>query len=249
MISKMWNLWHGCQKYSEGCRNCYVYRTDSRFNRDASTLFKTQNFDLPTRRKKDKSYQFNSGTFFYTCFTSDFLLDKCDEWRLEAWEMIRERTDCHFLFLTKRIERFECCAPNNWVDGFDNVTVGVSCENQETADIRLPILKSLPIKHKVIIHEPLLTPINISQYLDSEIEEVVVGGESGNEARPCRFDWVLDIRDQCVAEKVPFTFKQTGTYFIKDEVKYRIPRRLQHIQAKKAAINYLSRINSELRLI
>jgi len=236
-MGKMWNLWHGCQKLSEGCKYCYVYRGDVRYGRDASQVFKTRNFDLPVRRKKNGDYTNPSGTFFWTCFTSDFLLDQCDEWRLEAWKMIRERRDCHFLFITKRIERFPVNLPSDWDDGYDNVTVCVTCENQKTADQRLPVLKSLPIKHRSFIHEPILTPIDISKYLDNTIEEVVVGGESGKEARVCNYEWVLDIREQCLAKRVPFTFKQTGTNFLRDDKLYRIARNQQHSQAKKANIN------------
>lgn len=151
---------------------------------------------------------------------------------------MKERSDCRFLFLTKRIERCPDVLPDDWNDGYDNVTICVTCENQQNADFRIPILKSLPIKHKTLIHEPLLTPIDISRYLDDTIEEVVVGGESGPDARVCDYEWVLDIRRQCIEHNVPFTFKQTGANFLKDGKYYKIPRNKQHTQAKKADINY-----------
>lgn len=105
-MSVVWNLWHGCDKKSEGCLNCYVYRTDEKFDRNAGEVKKTSNFNLPVKRKRDKSYKIPSGELVYTCFTSDFLLDKADEWRTEAWKMIKERSDLEFFFITKRIERF-----------------------------------------------------------------------------------------------------------------------------------------------
>lgn len=75
----------------------------------------------------------------YVCFSSDFLIEDADKWRTECWEMIRERSDLHFLFLTKRIERFLDCVPHDWESGYENVTVGCTVENQENADYRLDI--------------------------------------------------------------------------------------------------------------
>lgn len=72
--SVMWNLWHGCHKFSEGCRYCYVYRGDAKRNVDSSVVVKTKNFDLPVRTNKNGSFKIPSGTLVYTCFTSDFLL-------------------------------------------------------------------------------------------------------------------------------------------------------------------------------
>lgn len=237
---RMWNPWHGCSKFSEGCQNCYVYRTDTKYGRDSRIVEKNISFDLPISRKKNGEYRHPSGTFFWTCFTSDFLLDVCDNWRTEAWQMIKQRSDCHFLFITKRIHRFTVNLPDDWADGYENVSVCVTCENQARADERLPIFRSLPIRHKYIVLEPLLEHVDISAWLDSEIREVVVGGESGQEARICDFEWILALREQCVKADVSFRFKQTGSHFHKDGILYNIPRKLQHAQARKAAISYTS---------
>lgn len=206
----LWNPWHGCKKYSEGCMNCYVYRIDGRHERDASAVKKNRDFDLPVRKKRSGEYKLQGRDIVYTCFSSDFFIENADEWRGEAWAMIRERSDLNFFIITKRIQRFYVSLPDDWKDGYENVTICVTCENQQRADERLPFFLSLPIKHKQIICEPLLSAINLSPYLNSQIEGVTVGGESGSEARVCNFDWVLDIRRQCVAAKVPFHFKQTG---------------------------------------
>lgn len=237
-MEKMWNLWHGCRKLSDGCKNCYVYKMDAQYDRDASKTFKTKAFDLPIRKRKSGAYLFPSGTFFWTCFTSDFLLEECDEYRFDAWKMIRERYDCRFLFITKRIHRFTTSLPEDWSAGYENVTVCVTCENQETADYRLPIFRKLPISHKMITNEPLLSKIDMSNYLDSSIELVTVGGESGPEARICDYSWVLSIREQCISKGIPFTFKQTGAKFVKGGKLYTIPRNIQHSQAKKAGIDF-----------
>lgn len=81
--------------------------------------------------------------------------------------------------------------------------------------------------------------IHIEPYLATgQIEQVLCGGESGNNARPCRYEWILSIGEQCMKYQVPFYFKQTGALFIKDGKRYHIERRLQMQQAHKANIDY-----------
>ena len=83
-----WNLWHGCRKVSEGCRRCYVYRQDARWEQDASQVRRTAAFDLPVRRDRTGRYKIPPGQTVYTCFTSDFFIEEADAWRGEAWAMI-----------------------------------------------------------------------------------------------------------------------------------------------------------------
>ena len=118
-----WNPWHGCHKYSAGCQNCYVYRMDGRHQKDASIVQKTAAFYLPIAHARDGSYKIPPGSMIGTCFTSDFLLEDADPWRGEAWRMIRERSDCYFLFITKRITRFAQCIPEDWGEGYRNLTI------------------------------------------------------------------------------------------------------------------------------
>lgn len=233
-----WNLWHGCHKISAGCQNCYVYRSDARHERDASVCAKTQCFYDPIRKKRDGSWKIPAGEVVWTCFTSDFFLEDADPWREEAWDMIRQRLDLDFFFITKRIHRFYDCVPDDWGDGWDNVAICCTCENQDRADFRLPIYIKAPIKHKSLACEPLLEALDLTAYLDGSISQVVAGGESGPGARLCKYEWILSLRDQCVAAGVPFMFKQTGARLEKDGKIYSIPRRLQHKQARKAGINY-----------
>lgn len=232
-----WNPWHGCHKLSEGCRNCYVYRGDERYGRDAGAVYKTSDFYFPIRHARGGGYKLPSGTLVWTCFTSDFLLEDADPWRAEAWRMMRERSDCTFLFITKRIDRLAACLPEDWGEGYENVRVCCTAENQSRADYRLPIFRDAPIRHKEIVCEPLLGPIELGPYLGSWCRGVTVGGESGMEARPCDYAWILGIREQCMRADVPFRFKQTGYRFIKDGKLYLIKRSLQHAQARKAQIN------------
>ena len=237
--SKMWNLWHGCHKLSAGCVHCYVYRGDSRRGIDSAVVAKTKSFDAPVQRKRDGTYKIPAGALVYTCFTSDFFLEDADPWRSEAWDMIRERSDLRFLVITKRIDRFEECVPDDWGDGWEHVTICCTVENQDMANYRLPIFRVAPIKHKRIICEPLLERIDLAPYdIGKWVEQVVVGGESGAGARPCGFEWVVELREECVRQNVSFWFKQTGARFIKDGKLYSIPRRLQHSQARKAEIDF-----------
>ena len=234
----VWNPWHGCTKYSEGCKNCYVYRRDTRIGLNASQIKKNTDFDLPVRTSRSGSYKIPSGTTVFTCMTSDFFLDKADAWRDDIWKIIKERSDLNFFIITKRIVRFWDCIPNDWGEnGYSNVIICCTVENQKQCDIRLPMFMSLPIAKKYIACEPLLSPIDMSTYLNSTIEQVVVGGESGPNARVCHYDWILDIRRQCNAKNVRFHFKQTGANFFKDGKLYKVERKHQHSQAAKANID------------
>lgn len=237
-----WNPWHGCHKISAGCKHCYVYREDAAFGASlpSSEVHRTSSFALPVKRDRHKNWKFPAGTEFALCFTSDFLIEEADGWRSEIWDIIRMRSDCRFFFFTKRIERLASCLPDDWGDGYDNVAVGCTVENQDRADYRLPIFLSVPIRHRLIIAAPMLERIDLRAYLNpAAVEQVSLGGESGRYARPLDFDWVLDMQRQCRQARVPFYFHQTGTYLIKDGRQYHIPRPLQHSQAKKAGLNDL----------
>lgn len=233
----MWNPWRGCHKRSEGCRYCYIHKGDYKRKIDTNNIVRTDNFYAPIAKNKSGGYKIKSGQTVYLCFSTDYLIEEADAWRIECWRMIRERSDLRFLFLTKRIERFMDCIPEDWGDGYDNVTVGCTVENQDMTDYRLTIFNKLPIKHKNIICQPLIEEVNLSSYLEN-IELVVVGGESDRNARPLDYAWVLAIREQCISKNVHFEFRQCGTHFIKDGKSYVLSVRDLCSQAKKANINY-----------
>jgi len=238
-MASIWNPWHGCHKLSEGCRHCYVYRGDARRGIDSRIITKTKNFDVPIRKKKNGDYKIPPGNDVYLCFTSDFFIDAADEWRPEVWKMIKERSDLRFLMITKRIDRFHLCIPEDWGDGYDNMIICCTVENQDRANYRLPIYKEAPIKHKMIICEPMLERIDLKPFNIGEwVKHVTVGGESGKDTRPCNFDWIMEIHNLCIENNISFWFKQTGTKFIKNGKLYNIPRRMQHSQARKAALNH-----------
>lgn len=233
----MWNPWRGCHKYSEGCRFCYIHKGDARRGMDTAQIVRTEGFDAPVRRTKTGEYRMKPGQMVYLCFSTDFLLEDADPWRDSCWRMMKERPDLTFLFLTKRIERFSSCIPADWGDGYENVVVGCTIENQEAADRRLAVLDTLPIRHKTIICQPLLERIDISAHLNG-VELVAVGGESDRQARPLDYDWVLDLRDQCRAADIHFQFRQCGTHFIKEGKRYHLRTRDLCSQARKAGIDF-----------
>lgn len=232
------NPWHGCHKKSPGCLNCYMYRRDARYGLDSSKIYKTSSFDILNKKKKDGSYSYKTDTCFL-CMTSDFFIEEADAWRKEMYAMIKERKDINFYVVTKRPERFYASLPIDWGKGYDNFIICPTIENQEMADERCKVLLTLPVKHKELIIEPMLSHIDIDKYLSThQIEHVTVGGESGTKTRPMDFDWVLDIRKQCQKNNVGFFFKQTGAKFIKEGITYHIPRPEQMKQARKANIDF-----------
>ena len=233
-----WNPWRGCKKCSEGCLHCYIHKGDFKRNVNTGEIVKTKDFYKPIEKLKNGNYKMKSG-LVYLCFSTDFLIAEADEWRSEIWRMIKERQDCTFLFLTKRIERFSKCIPNDWNGGYENVIVCCTIENQKNADYKLSIFKDLPIKHKCITAQPLLEKIDIEKYLCG-IDLVVVGGESDINAREFNYDWALDIREQCIRKNVNFEFRQFGTYTLKDGKKYKLQTKDLCKQARLANIDFKS---------
>lgn len=238
----MWNPWRGCHRCSKGCKYCYIHKGDTKHGIDTNQVIATTKMNLPIEKYQRGihrgEYKIPAGETIYVCFSSDFLIEEADEWRTTAWQIMKQRPDVNFLFLTKRIERFTSCIPDDWKDGYENVIVGVSVENQEMADKKLSVFKELPIKHKNIICQPLIEMIDLHAYLQN-IELVVVGGESDRNARILNYDWVVLIRQQCIEQNVAFTFRQLGTHFFKDGITYHIPTKQLISQAKKACIDYL----------
>ncbi|MDL2215465.1 phage Gp37/Gp68 family protein [Ruminococcaceae bacterium OttesenSCG-928-N02] len=206
-----WEPWTGCYPASDGCANCYFYGPNAK-RYGQNTVEKTDKFDWPIRKNKKGEYNIKGGKILATCFATDFFLPEADGWRADAWAMIKERQDIDFLILTKRIDRFPVALPADWGAGYDNVNIGCTVENQALADLRLPLFLSYPIKRRFVAASPLLEPIDLSAYLGG-IEHVTVSGESGQGARVCNYDWVLDIREQCKAAGITFWFKSTGSFF------------------------------------
>ena len=240
----IWNPWHGCVKCSEGCENCYMYYLDRVRNHNGADIYKTRGgFTYPIQKYRDGRYKIQSGELIRVCMTSDFFLEEADEWRDEAWEIMRQRPDVKFFLLTKRPQRVADCLPKDWGDGWENIMFNVTCENQCRADERIPILHELPFKHKGIMCAPFIGPVSIDKYLASgQIEQVICGGENYDGARPCSFDWVKKLCSECVKHHVTFCFIETGTVFIKDGKRYQMPKKqVQSEMAYKSGMNYVGK--------
>ncbi len=153
---------------------------------------------------------------------------------------MRQRPDVKFFLLTKRPERVADHLPYNWGDGWENVMFNVTCENQRRADERIPILLDLPFKHKGIMCAPFIGPVSIKEYLPSgQIEQVLCDGENYGGARPCHYEWVKTLREECEASGVTFVFCGTGRRFVKDGKTYHLEGSLQTEQARKSGLTYI----------
>ena len=233
-----WEPWSGCKQISEACKNCYYYiQHAARFEK--GSVQKTKDFYKPLSK-------ISPGKLVATCFMTDFFIDGADEFRTEIWPIIKKRNDLMFITLTKRIERVTQCLPDDWADGYSNVILGCTVENQKRADQRLPIFAELPVKYKFISCVPLLEKIDLSIYLD-KIKFVAVGGEIGKNARLCDYDWVLDIRDQCIRNNATFWFKNSGSRFKHNGKIKNIHPIFQNSFAKKSNINVLQIDNLDVR--
>lgn len=110
--------------------------------------------------------------------TSDFFLEETDAWRDEVWDMIRRRPDVHFWLLTKRTHRIREFLPGGWLDGWENVSLNVTAENQKRADERLPVLLEISAKHKGVLVSSFIGKVDLECYLATgQLETVVADGE------------------------------------------------------------------------
>ena len=238
----IWNPWHGCRKKSEGCKHCYMFYLDNKHDNKipSDKVYRTNNFNYPLQKNRNGEYKVKSGEHIRVCMTSDFFIEEADEWRMEAWDIIRQRKDVVFFILTKRPERVKELLPSDWEDGYENVLFNVTCENQRLADERIPILLNLPFKHKGIMCAPFIGKIEIDKYLDTgEIEQIIVGGENYDGARPCHYEWVKSLYDSCKERNITFSFIETGSCFIKDGKTYNIPSKdIQSVMAFKSGLNF-----------
>lgn len=234
----LWNLIHGCHRKSEGCRYCYVFTRDEQHDIDTNIVRKTASFCLPIQRNRKGEWKIPAGEMVMTCFSSDFFIEEMDEWRSEAWQMMQTRNDLDFYIATKRPERIATCLPPFWKELNSRVFIACTMENQRRVEERLPIFLQAPLVHRDIIVEPMLEAVDFHNSLTG-IERITVGGESGRKARPCRYEWVLDVRRQCEKAGIGFHFMQIDGNFYKDGKNYQLTHRLQIAQAARANINIL----------
>lgn len=249
-MNDIWNPWHGCHKYSEGCKYCYMYYLDSQRDKKGSDIYKVKtNFNLPVRKTRSGEYKVPSGSTLRVCMTSDFFLEEADKWREEVWDMIRTRKDVTFWIQTKRAERVKENLPEDWKDGYENVIMVFTAENQERANERLPILLNLLAKRKAVMCAPMISKITLDKYLQTgQIELVLVDGENYDGDRPLYYDWVKLLYDECLKNNVDFDFVGTGNYFIKDNKTYRVVKAYQQVMALKSGLQIPSIDTSTIKV-
>jgi protein gp37 len=205
-----WNPWHGCDKVSAGCKYCYMYRDKVKFGQDPSLVVRSKGkFNEPLKWEDPK--------VVFTCSWSDWFIDKADQWRDEAWDVIRKTPRHTYQILTKRSDRIKNHLPADWGEGWQHVWLGVTVENQE-ATSRIRELQQVPAHIRFLSVEPILERVDLGDL--TGIDWVIVGGESGNDNgefkyRPCELWWLQDIVDQCAAQGVKVFVKQMGTYISK----------------------------------
>jgi protein gp37 len=201
-----WNPLTGCTKISPGCKHCYAERMAKRLHAMGQPNYVNgfkltlhpQSLEIPLGWKKPQMIFVNSmSDLFHKDVPVDFIQQVFDVMRRADWH--------RFQVLTKRSERLlELDSQIEWPS---NVWMGVSVENQDYK-YRIDLLRQTRAKIKFLSLEPLLGPLHGLNL--KGINWVIVGGESGPGARPVLEEWVIDIRDQCKARRVPFFFKQWG---------------------------------------
>ena len=218
----IWNPWHGCRRISEGCANCYMFHLDSLRDRDGGLIYRTDSFRYPLQKDRAGHYRIRSGEMIRVCMTSDFFLEEADAWRPEAWSMMHERSDVIFYILTKRADRIRECLPPDWGEGWENIFLNVTAENQRRADERIPVLLSIPARHRGVMAAPLIGSIDMSRYLSTGmIDQVIAGGENYGGARPCCYEWAERLFLDCRAADVRFAFIETGNVYCRNGRRYR----------------------------
>jgi len=245
------NPWVGCQKVSPACDNCYAERLVQRFGGEwgpgsARRRTRPANWNIVRRIQKNAAAFFAEHGRKPVVFVAS-LADVFDnavprDWRADLWLLTQTCPDVLFLLLTKRSQNIAGMLPRDWGQGYANVWLGVTAENQTEAERRLPILLfDIPAAGRFVSCEPLLGPIDLyggdpdprlgghkaGMTLLGEWWQpgdrangrprrgpdfVIAGGESGPSARATPADWFRSLRDQCSAAGVPFHFKQWGEF-------------------------------------
>jgi protein gp37 len=201
-----WNPLTGCNKVSPGCQHCYAERLAHRLQAIGQPNY-VNGFELtlhphvlplPLTWKKPKVVFVNSmSDLFHKDVPLSFIKDVFAVMNKAYWH--------RFQVLTKRSERL--LELNHDLTWTPNIWMGVSVETQRYTS-RIEHLRNTSAQIKFLSLEPLLGPLpNLAL---AGMDWVIVGGESGPGARPMEEAWVLDIRDQCQAQAIPFFFKQWG---------------------------------------
>lgn len=245
------NPFIGCTKISAACDNCYAEEWDKRYEGGAhwgphADRRKTSAGYWNAPKKWNKQAAEKGVRYRVFCASLADVFDNhksiLPEWRAELFELIKETPHLDWLLLTKRPQNIAKMLPDDWGDGYPNVWLGTTVENQKTANQNIHILIDIPAKVHFLSCEPLLEEIDFTKvplqlrydgFCDEEsplyysalikqsgysgkIDWVIAGGESGSNFRPTHTDWFRKLRDQCKEAGVPFLFKQFGGKSQKD---------------------------------
>lgn len=252
-----WNPVRGCSVVSEGCRNCYAMQVAARFSgkgqayeslayRNESGAHWTgkvklieEHLEDPLRWKRPRQIFVNSMSDLFHESLSDTQIQNVfnvmESARQHVYQVLTKRPQRMLEFVKKFDDwlKYASDYPGHlsFKKRFSHVWLGVSCEDQKTADERIPILIETPAAVRWISAEPLLGPLSLNRWMGpfeisrddegndlgsaqggSDLDWVVVGGESGPGARPMHPQWARSLRDQCAAAGVPYFFKQWGEH-------------------------------------
>lgn len=212
-----WNVARGCKKVDADCKFCYMYRdsmNETRYNPREIKRTKTV-FDLPLKLAVPSK--------IFTSSLTDFFLEEIDEYRNEAWDIIRKCPQHTFQILTKRPERINQCLPEDWGFGWPNVWLGTSIGSQKGFYERYPHIVNVVSLTKFISFEPLyeLIDYNVDIQDATSIDWAIIGGESGNENgkyryRPCKLEWITDLAKELNSYGTNVFIKQLGTHLAKE---------------------------------
>lgn len=204
-----WNPVTGCSRVSEGCRNCYAERLSLRYGwtkKPWTAQNAAENVILhPDRLRKPYSWHKPSRVFVNSM--SDLFHPLVpDSFIASVFQVMNDLPQRTFQVLTKRPERMADW-PGPWAA---NIWAGTSIENRKALS-RLDYLRTCQSQTRFLSCEPLLESLGEIDLVG--IHWVIVGGESGPGFRPMDHAWAREIRDQCLAAKVPFFFKQSAAFY------------------------------------
>lgn len=203
-----WNPTTGCNKISAGCKFCYALTMSNRLKAMKTEKYKNgfkltihpDSINIPYKWKTSK-------TVFVNSMSDLFHKDIPIEFIQKVFKVMNENPHHTFQVLTKRAEelfKYDSLKNLNWTS---NIWMGVSVEDERVIK-RIDFLRNVKAKVKFLSLEPLIGPLRNLNL--SGINWVIVGGESGHKARPIKKEWIIEIKDQCKANNVPFFFKQWG---------------------------------------
>lgn len=245
------NPWWGCVKVSKGCTHCYAETWANRYGHDVWGPKKHRRTFSETHWKQPVKWNAtaknnNQRERVFCASMADVFEDNpvVESERKKLWRLIERTPMLDWLLLTKRPENMRSFAP--WQQQWPtNVWALTSVEDQEQAEERIPLLVDVPAVVRGLSVEPLLGPVDLVPWL-SQIQWVIVGGESGRNSRPMHPDWVRHIRMQCIEAGVPFFFKQWGNWIPTDDTDkgVLVPRNLDAESGQDSFMKRISKKNA-----